>query len=296
MLKHSLLLVSIILAACQPKDNQIDGRNSQLILDDGIYVEKFDSSVVDPDRYTANNRIFTTGRTFTYAYHYEDLSGRQFVFAENEGASELDFRERARAWHFIPLDSMAGHAISKIRLEVEYGLEPMVRNNPDYNQTVISYHYPQNDGHQNFSESTGLIENDMNIWMHPPRQKLFRILELNPFPFIMAPYEQGQSWSWKLTIGDFWGDERWKTWEGSITNEYRYTIIGKEMVSTGMGLLECLVISASAQSRIGNTKLISYFNPDFGFVKLDYTNIDSTKFVLELKQFEHSDSATNAEQ
>ncbi|MDW9379143.1 hypothetical protein [Chryseobacterium sp. JV558] len=50
--------------------------------------------------------------------------------------------------------------------------------------------------------------------------------------------------------------------------------------------LECYIVHAIANSRIGKTELISYFNPKFGFVKLEYTNIDNTKTVLELEKVE----------
>ena len=118
--------------------------------------------------------------------------------------------------------------------------------------------------------------------MHPPRDRFFRILEINPFPFIQAPYEIGNTWDWSLKIGSSWGDKRWKVWENSIENVYQYEIIDKKNVTTKIGELECYVIEAVAKSEIGATYLTSYFNMDKGFVKLEYTNIDATKTVLEL--------------
>ncbi|MBP6754945.1 MAG: hypothetical protein KA210_02265 [Bacteroidia bacterium] len=53
-----------------------------------------------------------------------------------------------------------------------------------------------------------------------------------------------------------------------------------------MGNLECYFVLATSKSRIGETELISYFNPKFGFVKLEYKNIDGTKTVLELENVE----------
>jgi hypothetical protein len=37
---------------------------------------------------------------------------------------------------------------------------------------------------------------------------------------------------------------------------------------------------------LGTTKLKSFFNENFGFVKLDYTNIDGTKTIIELEKVE----------
>ena len=192
----------------------------------------------------------------------------------------------AKAWFFVPIDSVTDKTIDKVVLTVKYGLEPMITNSPDYNQTVISFKFPQIDGNRKFSSATGLIENEKNIWAHPPRDRFFRILEINPFPFIQAPYEIGNKWNWALKIGSFWGDERWKTWEGSIENKYEYEIVDKKKIKTEVGELECYIVQSTATSAIGQTHLTAYFNMELGFVKLDYTNIDSTKTILELVQFE----------
>lgn len=135
-------------------------------------------------------------------------------------------------------------------------------------------------------EVTGAIENEVNTWIHPPRSSFFQILELNPFPYIKAPYKVGTKWNWKLEIGDHWSDKRWLEWKGRIENNYDYQITEQTTVSTKVGDLECFVIKAKAKSRIGETELISYFNPDYGFIKLEYKNIDGTKIVLELDKME----------
>jgi hypothetical protein len=203
-----------------------------------------------------------------------------------DGAGDLDFSEMAKAWFFVPIDSMNDKTILQVVQTVQYGLQPMLNNNPDYNQTVISYHYPQVSGRETFSSSTGVIENEKNVWAHPPRDRFFRILELNPFPFIQAPYEIGNKWNWSLTIGSFWGDDRWITWEESIVNKYTYEITDKKKIETKIGMLDCYEVKSNATSTIGRTYLTAYFHMDFGFIKLDYTNIDSTKTVLELVAFE----------
>jgi len=47
---------------------------------------------------------------------------------------------------------------------------------------------------------SGTIENEGNVWIHPPRDNYFKIIELNPFPYIKAPYNIGAKWAWKLKI------------------------------------------------------------------------------------------------
>ena len=65
----------------------------------------------------------------------------------------------------------------------------------------------------------------MNIWLHPPREGLFKILEINPFPYIKYPLEIGNSWEWDfLEPGSNWGDERWLTWNGTLDILCEYEI------------------------------------------------------------------------
>lgn len=75
-------------------------------------------------------------------------------------------------------------------------------------------------------------------------------------------------------------------WEGKIENKYEYEIKEKKNITTKLGNLECFVVYGKAKSRIGETKLISYFNTQFGFVKLEYTNIDGSKTFLEIEKAE----------
>ena len=194
--------------------------------------------------------------------------------------------KRLSAWEFVNYDSISSRKIDHVHLEVLYGLEPFVNSNPEYNQTVLQYKYPQMDSTINFSSKTGVIENQNNVWLHPPRDRFFRILEINPFPFIQTPYEIGNKWEWSLSIGKNWGDERWKTWEESIENKYVYEITGKKRLTTKVGNIDCFEIKSTATSSIGKTHLVSYFNEEMGFVKLEYTNIDFTKTFLELIDFE----------
>ena len=165
-------------------------------------------------------------------------------------------------------------------------LDVYKRQDPNYYQTSISYEFLQKNGKYFTKEITGGIENEKNVWIHPPRSNFFKILELNPFPYIKAPYKVGTKWNWKLKIGDQWSDKRWMEWKGGIENVYDYEIIGKKKIETKLGNLECFIIKSNAKSRIGKTALISYFNENYGFVKLDYKNIDGTKTILELEKVE----------
>ena len=153
----------------------------------------------------------------------------------------------------------------------------------DYDQTVEALCFLFADQRSRETSYSGIVENERNLWMHPNRSCLFRVLELNPFPYIQYPVEKGRKWKWKLTIGSQWGDERWKTWTGGIVNKYKYKITDTDCeVVTPVGALSCVKVEAVAKSRIGKTYLTAYYNDTYGFVKMDNTNIDGSRLLVDL--------------
>lgn len=255
-----------------------------VIDDDGITVEKADSTKQYDDVYNTNNIIYTVGKKFIYSYFYQNTDGEKFLIKRGkevlqpQGYSTYD-------WDFINLEKQDSETVTHLILKPSLG-NPFGKDFPDYNQTAISYEYLMHNGQSLTNEVTGAIENEMNVWIHPPRSNFFKVLELNPFPYIKMPYKIGTKWNWKLKIGDHWSDRRWLEWKGGIENNYEYEIKGKKNISTKLGKLECFIIHSKAKSRIGETELISYYNFKFGFLKLEYKNIDGTKTVLELESVE----------
>lgn len=251
----------------------------QLVLDDdSIYVEQFSPAETDENRFTANNTIYVVDRQWVYDYHYKAKNKKTYWFTATSGANGSD-----SAWRWVSPDSAGSTTVRQVRLRVTAGLGPFV-NFPGYNQTIIQYDYLDANGPSSFNEQTGVVENERNVWMHPPRTNFFRILELNPFPYIQAPYRTGHRWQWHLTIGDSWQDARWKTWSGRIENRYQYEIKGIQSVKTPIGTFSCYKVHATATNRLGHTQLTAYFNQQVGFVRLEYTNIDGSKTVLSLNK------------
>ena len=250
--------------------------------DDGISVEKFDSTNVNDNRYNQNNSIYKVGRKFTFSYFYSDTIGEKFLMTKGN----LN-KQNMYDWTFEKMENKNPNSVYQIILTVKSGLSPFVKQLPDYNQTVISYDFKQLNGDVwPNNEKTGVVENVKNLWMHPPRTDFFKILEINPFPYVKEPLKIGNSWTWKLKIGGYWSDKRWLAWKGLIENIYNYKITDKVLLQTKLGEIECLVISSNAISKLGETKLTSYFNNQFGFVKLDYTNIDCSKTIIILEKME----------
>jgi hypothetical protein len=250
--------------------------------DDGIAVEKFDSTNISEYRFTDDNVIYKKGRKFTFSYYYVNKFGVKFLMTKGSLIKEYLYD-----WTFEKFTDENPNSANLIILTVNSGHNPFLESDPNYNQTVIDYNFKQINGEQWVSgESTGVIENIKNVWMHPPRTDLFKILELNPFPYIKQPYEVGNTWTWKLKFGSHWADKRWLMWEGSNENKCNYKITDKIKLNTKLGELVCFVIEGNAISKIGQTKLTSYFNTEYGFVKLDYLNIDGSRIMIELLKVE----------
>ena len=275
-------LLLILAFACSQPQKQAKHPPYELVKEDGIYAEVFDSTYTDPNRYTANNEIYTEGRAFVYHFTHQNAIGEKQSFKD-----KTDIDDWAKAWQFCEPDDP--DAVKRVIISSKSGLSPFVESIPDYNQTVVKYEYPSNSGTATFNSMSGVIENEKNVWIHPPRDKFFRILELNPFPFIQVPYEIGNSWEWSLKIGGSWGDERWKTWEGVIENSYRYTIKGKVNYPTPLGTIEAFEVYAEAESTLGKTYLTALFSLKYGFIDLDYVNIDGSKTHLELVEVREGD-------
>lgn len=140
----------------------------------------------------------------------------------------------------------------------------------------LNYHYPP----QVMNATSTIIENDSAVWMHPPRMFQFKILELNPFPMVHFPLELGRKWQDTLRIGQHYGDPMWVEWEGNITNISKFEIVGDTVLSSPLGDQKCFVIASNAQSKLGSTYLTSYYNASFGFMRLEYQNIDGSELVL----------------
>ncbi len=263
-------LLVLFIVGCQPSE-EVAPKDYELVPDDdGILVEKFDSTNTDENRYNKNNTIFKVGTSFKYDFEHLTPAGEVTYFKINEDQ---------KGWIFVDAEATDSLVVKSVVIDVING-NPMAQFLPDYNQTVIAYMLVEGIP---FSMS-GVIENEASVWMHPPREHYFKILELNPFPYIKAPYEVGTTWTWDLAIGSSWADERWKTWEGVIENKYQYEITDQVTLETDMGDLDCFVIESSAESRIGETALTAYFHPEYGFVRLNYTNIDGSKTNLVLTE------------
>lgn len=262
-MKHIQIIVILsLLSSCSSSQN---GANYELVSYSGdLQVEQFDSTATDENRFNHNNKIYTVGSSYVYTYQYYNKDGQP-----------RNYRYLEEGWEFTdPMESDRNEII----LGVSSGLQPMIDWIPDYNQTLITYQPSNKDSF----EMTGLIENEANIWMHPPRDGLFRILQLSPYPSVMYPLEIGKEWEWSFQVGSHYGDERWATWDGNITITTNYEITGKQVIETRWGELETWTIEAEAVSELGTTTMKAVFNDSLGFLEMNFVNIDESEMKFNL--------------
>lgn len=253
-----------------------------LININGVWIETFPPENQDENRYNTDNKIFVAGREFIYRYHYINPQGDTLLF-KNSQSQTPEFQSYHYAWDFVRPDSADNQTIETVAIKIAEGREPYVLTDPNFNQTVqeIRLYNPKKTELGGYA-SGALIENSKNVWMPAPNMKLFRILALNPYPFISAPYKQGNSWQWKVEVGASNSDIRWKAWGGAVVSNMTYRISGQETVRVPWGAARCHIVDADAESGLGRTHLKAAFSEAHGFLRLDYTNIDGSKLVLEL--------------
>jgi len=131
-------------------------------------------------------------------------------------------------------------------------------------------------------EVVGAFDRPNKFWLHPPRNGHYSILELNPFPDIQLPATVGAMWTWPLDVGSHYANPAWAEWQGNLHIDYRYQLADSTLLPTPLGRLPCYRVQATGTSKLGATALESYFNAKYGFVRLNYQNIDHSRLELEL--------------
>lgn len=127
-------------------------------------------------------------------------------------------------------------------------------------------------------DTTGIIENEQQIWMHPFRRNQYFFTEIAPFPQVQFPLEIGRTWSDHLSLGEGWGD-----WENTSYSS-SFKVVGKDEKNFGFGSLkECWKIESESSGNNLINKLTYWFNPEHGFIEMNYTNYwgETLSFKLE---------------
>ncbi len=131
-------------------------------------------------------------------------------------------------------------------------------------------------------EFTGITENDTTLWIHPYRSGDYRILEFSPFPVLKYPLQVGERWNFDIKIGGEWGSKDLMEWKGIKLFKATYQLVGQETLATKLGKLNCFKVLAEGSSDFGKTQLLMYFHSEYGFVRMEYQNINQTSMQMEL--------------
>lgn len=246
----------------------------------GVLVEKLPPDNKDPNRYNADNKIYKPGRVFVYGYYYESVNGQRLL-AQNIQSDSIPM---SRAWQFVFANQVNTLTITDFLYKVEDGMGILGKVRDDYCRTTVQINYSMPVGIGDFKEYSGFIENPEGVWIYPPRQKIFGVLAMNPQPYIKAPFEIGHQWDWTFSVGAAYSDSRWIEWGRTLVTKCRYQIIDKKMIDTPLGQLECFEINSFGENSLGKTQLTAYFHEEYGFVQMNYLNIDGSKMIIVLKE------------
>ncbi len=235
-----------------------------------VIIEK---RIFNPDY---DNIIYKRNNVFRYSYNYE-LNGESFKMALSSDGGKLRWvNENIIENEYLILNEITWEVI-KPKL--------FSRTNRFQSELLFTYFFNKNDF--SLREWTGLVENKDNIWIHPPRANLFNILELSPFPFVKLPLSLDKTWFSAIGITKKWykilsheGD-----WQGLFYHKAEYRVIDHKNITTQAGKIDCWIIQAKAESELGKTTSLFYFNEKYGFVKLAYENFDGSNLTFELIEF-----------
>tara|TARA_X000000368_G_C22825574_1_gene621034 strand:- start:422 stop:820 length:399 start_codon:yes stop_codon:yes gene_type:complete len=125
----------------------------------------------------------------------------------------------------------------------------------------------------------------MNVWIHPFRRATyFAMLNINPYPYVKYPISIGDEYKWELKVGgNTYTNPIWAEWEGSTNRKHLYKVVNK--VEKDYPFAKGAVvyhIQATSTSEIGDSSADFWFSKEFGFVEMNYTNINGTKFNFKL--------------
>jgi hypothetical protein len=127
-------------------------------------------------------------------------------------------------------------------------------------------------------ETTGVIETEVEVFLHPFRQNQYVFTEVVGFPEMRSPIKEGKTWTANLNIHEGWGD-----WENS-TLKSTYQIIGLDSLELPFIKLEAWHVRVSTLAEFGNSKHDFWYNEEFGFVKMIIKNYEDQLLVFELEE------------
>lgn len=135
--------------------------------------------------------------------------------------------------------------------------------------------------------TTGIYEEEECIWLHPPRQDAFSILEYSPWPHICFPVQENPGWNKEFIPGPNWINEKYNigrntklsfTYKNKGSVVQRLKFLNKEVT--------CWQIDAVSVKSEYPSSFSGLFNAEYGFIRMEFRNVDHSLITLELSQVE----------
>jgi len=120
------------------------------------------------------------------------------------------------------------------------------------------------------------------LFMHPPRDEQYRILQICPYPFLQFPLYIGKKWDWELNVGSQWCPSKILSWSVDELFTSKYEVIDTPDMQLPFGKATCYHIHATNHSKLGTSSTEFYYSFKYGFVKMDYHPLDSTEIIFDL--------------
>jgi hypothetical protein len=213
----------------------------------------------DEERYNRDNKVYKSNTEFVFDY----------VIVKNGDSLKCQFSNQPFGipkWKLVKPDDADTLTVQTVSIAVlPYYLNDSETGN-DFR------YYNKNQQQIREFEATGLIENDKNTWLHPPRSQFF--------PFVV-----GTKWTSGVSAGYFDSYQRFNLkWEGVLNTYEELEIIDKVQLPTALGVLPCYVVQGISKSTLTETKTVFYYNEDVGFVKIVYDLFDKSRLEFNLKE------------
>jgi hypothetical protein len=129
-------------------------------------------------------------------------------------------------------------------------------------------------------ETTGIIETENRLWIHPPRfNDYYDFTEYSAFPEIRQPISDTLAWEATILLGTFANDNT----GNKVTMNYSITKIDTLNISPMNRKIEIL---GEGKSGLGVYTCKMDFQENVGFTKLSYTKENKEQLILKLLKIE----------
>lgn len=125
-------------------------------------------------------------------------------------------------------------------------------------------------------DTTGYIENESVLFLHPPRHQHYTIIELAPFPEISLPLEEGKEYQKILFTSSGWGDY------SQIKFKNKYLIKERLEIEWNNESINAWNIHSESHSEIGISTADFIFDNQKGFIEIDYQFFNDIEIKIKL--------------